>query len=44
MHYVCVLRVVSEGRIIMGGHLLENYEEAVAILLFGIGFTNLLLQ
>ena len=44
MHYVCVLRVVSEGRIIMGGHLLANYAEAVAILLFGIGFTNLLLQ
>ena len=44
MHYVCVLGVVSEGRIIMGGHLLANYAEAVAILLFGIGFTNLLLQ
>ena len=44
MHYVCVLRVVSEGRIIMGGHLLANYAEAVAILLFGLGFTNLLLQ
>ena len=28
----------------MGGHLLANYAEAVAILLFGIGFTNLLLQ
>lgn len=44
MHDVCVLRAVSEGRIIMGGHLLANYAEAVAILLFGIGFTNLLLQ
>ena len=28
----------------MGAHLLANYAEAVAILLFGIGFTNLLLQ
>ena len=28
----------------MGEHLLANYAEAVAMLLFGIGFTNLLLQ
>lgn len=28
----------------MGEHLLANYAEAVAMFLFGIGFTNLLLQ
>lgn len=28
----------------MGGHLLANYAEVVAVILFGIGFTNLLLQ
>lgn len=28
----------------MGGNLLSNYGEAVAMVLFGIGFSNLLLQ
>ena len=28
----------------MGGNLLANYGEAVAMILFGIGFSNLLLQ
>lgn len=28
----------------MGEHLLANYAEVVAVALFGIGFTNLLLQ
>lgn len=28
----------------MGGNLLANYGEAVAMVLFGIGFSNLLLQ
>lgn len=28
----------------MGAHLFQNYGEAVAMILFGIGFTNLLLQ
>ena len=28
----------------MGAHLLNNYGEAVAMILFGIGFGNLLLQ
>ena len=28
----------------MGGNLLANYGEAVAMILFGIGFANLLLQ
>ena len=28
----------------MGEHLLVNYAEVVAVALFGIGFTNLLLQ
>ena len=28
----------------MGGNLLVNYSEAAAMVLFGIGFTNLLLQ
>ena len=28
----------------MGEHLLANYAEVVAVTLFGIGFTNLLLQ
>lgn len=28
----------------MGGNLLVNYGEAIAMILFGIGFTNLLLQ
>lgn len=28
----------------MGGNLWMNYGEAVAVILFGIGFTNLLLQ
>ncbi len=28
----------------MGNHVLANYGEVVAMLLFGIGFTNLLLQ
>ena len=28
----------------MGEHLLANYAEVVAVILFGIGFTNLLLQ
>ena len=28
----------------MGGNLLTNYGEAVAMILFGIGFTNLLFQ
>lgn len=28
----------------MGDHLLQNYGEVVAAILFGIGFTNLLLQ
>lgn len=28
----------------MGEHLLQNYGEVVAMILFGIGFTNLLLQ
>ena len=26
------------------GNLIHNYEEAVAMILFGIGFSNLLLQ
>ena len=28
----------------MGANLLSNYGEAVAMILFGIGFSNLLLQ
>lgn len=28
----------------MGGNLISNYGEAIAMILFGIGFTNLLLQ
>ncbi len=28
----------------MGNHLVQNYAEVVAMILFGIGFTNLLLQ
>ena len=28
----------------MGANLINNYAEAVSMLLFGIGFTNLLLQ
>lgn len=28
----------------MGGNLLANYGEAIAMILFGIGFSNLLLQ
>ena len=28
----------------MGGNLLANYGEAVAMILFGIGFSNLLLD
>ena len=28
----------------MGGNLVQNYGEVVAMVLFGIGFTNLLLQ
>ena len=28
----------------MGEHLFANYAEVVAVALFGIGFTNLLLQ
>lgn len=28
----------------MGGNLLTNYGEAVSVILFGIGFSNLLLQ
>ena len=28
----------------MGGNLLDNYEEVVAVILFGIGFTTLLLN
>lgn len=28
----------------MGGNLFANYGEAVAMILFGIGFSNLLLQ
>ena len=28
----------------MGGNLLSNYGEAIAMILFGIGFSNLLLQ
>lgn len=28
----------------MGGNLLDNYGEVVAMILFGIGFSNLLLQ
>ena len=28
----------------MGGNLVQNYREVVAMVLFGIGFTNLLLQ
>ncbi len=39
MYDVCVLRAVSKGRLVMGEHLLENYAEVVAMILFGIGFT-----
>ena len=28
----------------MGGNLLSNYGDAIAMILFGIGFSNLLLQ
>ena len=48
---VCILCNVPKGRILerggfgqMGGNLLANYGEAVAMILFGIGFSNLLLQ
>ena len=35
---------LEEGDYKMGGNLLVNYSEAIAMILFGIGFTNLLLQ
>ena len=44
MYDLCVLRAVSKRRFVMGNHVLANYGEVVAMLLFGIGFTNLLLQ
>lgn len=40
------MRCFGEGGFDMeiGTHLLANYAEVVAVALFGIGFTNLLLQ
>lgn len=45
MHYVCFLCIIPQrGAVNMGANLLNNYGEAVAMLLFVIGFGNLMLQ
>ena len=44
MHYVCILQSVQKGGHVMLQHLYMNMEETAAIVLFGIGFTILLLQ
>lgn len=45
MHDVCVLCIIPKRRAVrMGANLLNNYGEAVAMVLFAIGFGNLMLQ
>lgn len=45
MYDVCVLRVIPKRRAVrVGANLLNNYGEAVAMVLFAIGFGNLMLQ
>lgn len=46
MYDVCILRAVPQGGILgmLETNFLVNYGEEVAILLFGIGFANLLVQ
>ena len=38
------MRCSGRGDSRLGGNLLSNYGEAIAMILFGIGFSNLLLQ
>ena len=44
MHDVCLLLAVPEGRHLMFAELWDNYISVGAMILFGIGFGNLLLQ
>lgn len=44
MHHVQLLCIVQKGRHLMGANLFSNYFEAVSVILFGIGFTTLLLH
>lgn len=45
MYNVCFLRIVPQRRAVkMGANLFNNYGEAVAMILFVIGFGNLMLQ
>lgn len=45
MYHVHLLRIVQKGKTLMfGSNLVGNYAEAVAVILFVIGFTNLLLH
>ena len=45
MYDVCVLCIIPKRRAVrMGANLLNNYGEAVAMVLFAIGFGNLMLQ
>lgn len=44
MYYVYLLRYVQKGGLLMGQNLLANYGQVVAMVLFVIGFANLLLN
>lgn len=44
MHNVYILRDVQKGGFLMGNNLLANYGQVVAMILFVIGFANLLLN
>ncbi len=41
---MCIEVCIEEGTVMEFGNLFRNYSEAVAMILFGIGFSNLLLQ
>ena len=44
MYYVYILRNVQKGGFLMGSNLLANYGQVVSMVLFVIGFANLLLN
>lgn len=44
MYNVHILRDVQKGGLLMGNNLLANYGQVVAMILFVIGFANLLLN
>lgn len=44
MYDVLILRNIQKGRFLMGPNLAANYGQVVAMILFVIGFANLLLE